>query len=506
MVMNYTSSQMSSMSVSEDVIVALETEIARLQSELVAAKRRRNSFAPLCALPNEIIILILSHIQFSEPKQPVEISKAGRCDFLFDFSHNYQWEQAMMASSRIHEIAMSTPELWTYINLSWSSSKIKRYISHAGNLRLVLDWGTTDNSDLSRRHLDVRLARACFRKSYAASLVVASPHLTRTNETFQDLLILHLDMNRKTAFLQSCNTYPALVELSITNAWIKDGINVQVPSLTRLNLQWTSTDERSGSVVRFLQHTPRLADLRLYCPSTSYGNLPFDTPPNTLILPHLRKLVLSGNPYMVWNFLRALSLDTPQLQDLTVESPMGYTTASVCKELFLMISTRWTSMSGLPLPSARLTYWFFPAGRRSQAFMIVTPPGAVPALNVREAPYSNELVSLYRDHGLCVQTIKVVSVGYAGLISEETSWAAELAEIMVIHASSELELKFIKCHRVVAGLETWIRTQVPKGRAIKKIVLQDCGKGATLADYRALKESKLVQQLEWNSTPSRRST
>jgi hypothetical protein len=118
MVMDYTSSQMSSMSVSEDVIVALETEIARLQSELVAAKRRRNSFALLCALPSEIIILILSHTQVSKSKQPVEISRAGRCDFLFDFSHNQQWEQAMMASSRIHEIAMSTPELWTYINPS----------------------------------------------------------------------------------------------------------------------------------------------------------------------------------------------------------------------------------------------------------------------------------------------------------------------------------------------------------------------------------------------------
>jgi hypothetical protein len=212
-------------------------------------------------------------------------------------------------------------------------------------------------------------------------------------------------MNQKTAFLQSCNAYPALVELSIKDAWIKDGINVQVPSLTRLNLQWTNTDEHSASVVRLLQHTPRLTDLRLYCPSTSYDNLPLDTSPNCLVLPHLRKLVLRENHRMAWSFLRALSLDTPQLQDLAVEAPMVNATASVCKELFLMIWTRWTSISGLPLPSVRLTYWFLPTTRRRLAFNIATPLGAVPALNFQEVPYSNELVSLYRDYGLSVQTM-----------------------------------------------------------------------------------------------------
>jgi hypothetical protein len=170
-----------SLAAAEDRILTLEDNMVRLRAELFTTKKTRNSFAPLCALPIEILRRILLNTQSSTSAQDVKASRLG----LHHFSFNDGWEEVVLTCARIHEVSMSTPELWEHVDLSWTPSRISAYMARAGTINMVLEctqrpWRQKEN-----------LARDCFRRSCAANILTAMPELER--ESPRRLLILHLN-------------------------------------------------------------------------------------------------------------------------------------------------------------------------------------------------------------------------------------------------------------------------------------------------------------------------
>jgi hypothetical protein len=135
MLTHYAMPHLLSLAAAEDRILTLEDNMVRLRAELFTTKKTRNSFAPLCALPIEILRWILLNTQISTSAQDVKASRLG----LHHFSFNDGWEEVILTCARIHEVSMSTPELWAYVDLSWTSSRISAYMVRAGTINMVLE-------------------------------------------------------------------------------------------------------------------------------------------------------------------------------------------------------------------------------------------------------------------------------------------------------------------------------------------------------------------------------
>jgi hypothetical protein len=205
---------------------------------------------------------------------------------------------------------MSTPELWAYVDLSWTSSRISAYMVRAGTVNMVLE--CTQRPWRQKKNL----ARDCFCRSCAANILTAMPELTR--ESPRRLSMLHLNRQSTEEFLESSKSFPALVELSITNGVVKSQVKAQFPSLTRLHMHWLHTDISSTSIIDLLQHSPRIMELELDG-STPFSAASSQTPDRQLALPHLHKLAFIGAPGMMYDILTALTLDTRQLRHLSIE-------------------------------------------------------------------------------------------------------------------------------------------------------------------------------------------
>jgi hypothetical protein len=77
MLTDYAMPHLPSLAAAEDRIITLEDNIVRLRAELFTTKKTRNSFAPLCALPIEILRWILLNTQSSTCAQDVKASRLG---------------------------------------------------------------------------------------------------------------------------------------------------------------------------------------------------------------------------------------------------------------------------------------------------------------------------------------------------------------------------------------------------------------------------------------------
>ncbi|KAJ7141713.1 hypothetical protein C8R43DRAFT_587161 [Mycena crocata] len=90
-------------------MASLETEIEWHYAQIALLKAKRNSLAPICSLPNELLCRIF-------------IIYAVESDTLF----NLKWTQIMYVCHRWHDLAMATQPLWAAVQIGWQKRRIPR--------------------------------------------------------------------------------------------------------------------------------------------------------------------------------------------------------------------------------------------------------------------------------------------------------------------------------------------------------------------------------------------
>jgi hypothetical protein len=494
----------------EKRIAVVESEIARLQAQVVEMKRTRNSLTPLCRLPSEILGQILLRTQAPDWRRFIR----GYDPLLYDFEHNPKWEKVALTCSHIRDSCITTPLLWTHIDLLWPVDKISTYMKRSGVVKSTLRWDPADyimtRYPESRKQItvDVSLARACFNKACAAEILlrdVAYHHSTVimqvVQESAQNLTTLHVDLcnGNYWTWLHPLKIYPALVELSIMRGSIRGPITVHLPLLSRLHLNGITLDNGILPLIMLLRQTPLLTEV-LLCQVESDANYEsiVSLSEQSLTLPVLCRMVLIGCPFLILGLLTMLS-PLPLLRELVINADfedIDPLEEPISSSLFQRVMMFWSQISGSSLPHTKLV-WTPGSSEKSWLLDIRTPRNVTPAFTLRTI-YCDDEMFAYQQYGLEFKTIRV-----SQLNSDQTSppWTTMLSERVHLCARGlkELVLEFSECNRGLPGIEEWIRTQHSEGRRIQRVSFTRISPRAkaTRSDYELLKNSGLVQEVDW---------
>jgi hypothetical protein len=502
------SSKHDDIAAADESIAAIETTIARLQTQLITMKKERNRLTPLYRLPDELLSRILFYTQACTLTDRVGFARSR----LYDFDFDPQWEKAILASARIYQIAISTPKLWAYVSIEWPESRVRKYAERAGAAHMTVQWEHDLDSlfldeygDEIEKYFNVpnALANRYFQRSSAVNLSLF--HLTADekhtiaqaiDQLAPDLLTLHVNLWEEDAsFLESLKNYPALTELSIENGQIIQLFGAQFLQLTRLHME--SINISSQVVTDILQNTPNLSELLFDMVSDwNHETMSVLKPPeHSLLLPQLRKLLLYASPGIIRDVLTLLSLNVPYLQevhinDLAWSGTQEPTDNVLFEELFVKAMGRWHSM-GLPLPPAT---WICNSHYKNVSWLYLNTPSDSDRLFQLRIRYSPDLLALYQQHNIVINTVEINNLG-ADL--DSSRWNTSLHEFQSRHLQHLKRLRFTGCAVGVPGLESWIRAQHAAGQIIQRVTFVRC-QGTTLKDYEALKESGLIEELEWD--------
>jgi hypothetical protein len=130
-----------------DTLDEVECEIKVLESRLVALKRKRNSFLPLCRLPTDVLVEILQQVRLAVDSSTTAHTEKRHHDSdfqivseLHDFHCNRAWLRMTYVCFYIREVAFAAPGLWTFIDVSSSEHSVALHILRASTLPLIMDF------------------------------------------------------------------------------------------------------------------------------------------------------------------------------------------------------------------------------------------------------------------------------------------------------------------------------------------------------------------------------
>jgi hypothetical protein len=498
----------------------IETEIARLQAQVMTLKKTRNGLTPLCRLPVEILGRIFVQTQAPAQRKPFTY---GRDPKLHDFGCHQDWEIAISICSHVYRVCMTTPELWAYVDLSWPTSKIEVYTARACDLDLTLVWSTTISSDIVVRSeaidINATIAGACFQRARAADIsfehnnAVERAIITQVQRQLAPRLsILHLEMNDyedkkdQDMALQVLELYPTLIELSLRYVILLQPLDMRLSLLSRLHIVNMFTDPNLGYVIGFLRHTPCLTELLLeYIYASHHLDLQVDSVlKNSLTLAHLQKLWIGGDHFVVRNLLVALTPHTPLLQDILIQPDFSKPFSPECtssSDIFSETVNIWRHISNSPLPPAQITWSSSiedPSPLDDPSHInICTPCDALHSFKFSTI-FQDSDMSLYRQYGLKFDAIRISFMNPDDLTS---SWTIILDQITRKYAPQTKKLSFLKCSDGVQNLDGWILNQKSQGQIIERVTFTRCEHDSpTHSDYKVLKEFGLVEHVEWDDS------
>jgi hypothetical protein len=171
-------------------LIMLEEEILALETHLIALKRKRNLCMPLCRLPSEIIVLILHHARrpLGPPAKRARMVRPNYLDFFIlpgvcDFLYDHTWLNLTTVCSHIRYIALTTPALWSYIDIGAHDDQLVLHASRALSMPMVIN---LDNSERPAVSVANHLANA------ETVRVHRGNHVARLAEVSHNLKTLHV--------------------------------------------------------------------------------------------------------------------------------------------------------------------------------------------------------------------------------------------------------------------------------------------------------------------------
>jgi hypothetical protein len=330
----------------------IDRRIAVLEGQIIELKAQRNALTPVCRLPAETLAHILSYVQHGgHDHDPLRPWRTYSCT----------WARTMCVCRRFRTVALDTPRLWAYVDVSldgtphsqaWAAlveqrSKTALAVSGSGAAAFLPTARSVRMAITAL--LDRSINMASFTGTCRDLLGRPAPFLERLEF---DCKWLHLYVGA--AFLGGAAT--ALRELSLTRAVLGSGAP-QIPALQRLELVCAITARRAGfaPLVDFLSHTPQLQTLCLAGlwmePSP---DLPLQRPQN--LLPDLQALFIEGCPSSVANYMRILPLPLVSLGIVLLDNDPRFDHSDWDSENYAYAYSLWEEyMATRVCPSGRVT-------------------------------------------------------------------------------------------------------------------------------------------------------
>jgi hypothetical protein len=355
------------------LIQDIDDKIARLQEEIRQLRTKRNALMPLCRLPSDILVHIVTLLQ-NVVGQSVESDSLTAFKFSYE-DFNHKWVKVTLVCSHIHRVVLETPILWTTIDLT-NRSRRRRRIGLQHTLQRAGDAGLTilvDNAAQAAlitpyvsRAKSLRLFPATDYKDHRLARALHEPM-----PLIQDLDLLYNDLPLRRNFLGGISH--TLRNLMLVGARIES--SPDLPNLRLLELHRVFSDPGLNSVFKFLQRCPRIEQLTI-------GNqrvdemLPFDDLPveNTKdLIPELMNLRIDDNTQMTWTFLSALRSPTTALHiggplsQHIMETPLSGSATSVVDYL----QSWWKQASGWDdLKKGRISLYWTRRGDRHEMLVL----------------------------------------------------------------------------------------------------------------------------------------
>jgi hypothetical protein len=98
----------------------LDRRIFQLETELAYLRQRRNAYAPVFALPDEILVKIFKHMQFGAGSSTLDLA-----------THDWTWYKVTAVCAHFRSLATRTPMLWAVLDCrritpAWASLCVER--------------------------------------------------------------------------------------------------------------------------------------------------------------------------------------------------------------------------------------------------------------------------------------------------------------------------------------------------------------------------------------------
>jgi hypothetical protein len=255
----------------------LDRRIFELETELAYLRQRRNAYAPVYALPDELLVKIFQHMQFAAGSSTLDVA-----------THDWTWYKVTAVCAHFRSLATRTPMLWAVLDCrritpAWASLCVER----SRDALLCI-------KDNRGRGLNL-LPRACVAE------VGRGPHTQRAvNGPASNLQILRLEDAWEKVLItpsflggQDLNfVYLRLCGESVTLAGAPP-----VPRLRHLELTRIHTDPGLQALRQLFEGTPNLEVLCLNNIHLSYSRDPADPAEviavsSRVTLPRLKTLLI----------------------------------------------------------------------------------------------------------------------------------------------------------------------------------------------------------------------
>jgi hypothetical protein len=286
------------------------------EARLLALKSQRNSLIPILNLPLEIIGRIIRQTQLTGGQE-----LHTHPEFL-EFKINEKWRRIMLVCRLFRAVALTLPELWTFISTQKDADWIHISLERAKSLPLILDLRPQSHNHLAELVL-TKLLLANFSRAYAVSLSLGM-RSTDQIQAFFDTPAPWLNTLQWVGTLLDkniLNMLPGfsnqLVELSFLQVDLKEGRALACPRLQRLRLDTVSITP--GAFFPFLSNMISLEHLVIRHMQLSSG-LPVglmtsrEATPDLLVpqdrskcvLRHLCRIFLQAEPFICRALLQIL--------------------------------------------------------------------------------------------------------------------------------------------------------------------------------------------------------
>jgi hypothetical protein len=252
-------------------------------SAMLNESRKANSMTPICRLPDELLVLILRELQI----------KPDRSEWQPDFDfHNFDgfnsdWIRMTWVCQHMRDVAISSPELWTFLTYTHTAAWNALVVSRARQIELCIDiahryarGATTSATYLYK----AQHARVMFSNSIFVMLLRDAPFLT----------ILHVHELRSpieaTSFPVHSPLVNQLVELRVSESDIRSWPRLAWPQLRRFGLHDLHIDpDRFATMLLGMPRLETLSLIRIVPSKWHYYDLQTTDIPSSS-LPSLRCL------------------------------------------------------------------------------------------------------------------------------------------------------------------------------------------------------------------------
>jgi hypothetical protein len=293
----------------------IDARIASLEREILDWRTRRNALAPLCRIPEDLLIRIFFVLQNIEFKN-VSTSR--------NFGGKWRWYRAMSVCKHLRTTAVQTPSLWSFIDTSSQQPWIDLCVSRAGQIGLSIRALGPIPSQYFHLARSIETTTGRFETpadrmvTFLSTMTQPAPLLERVT-WYHSSFLSNMAVVIGSGFLKGAHN---LRFLELGSLQIDEPLEAEFSALTEL--VFTRVKASAVLISTFIQCAPNLERLALYQTelisspaqlTRTAGQIAND---NT----NLRELYIKDRPANTWALLQTLPHPTEKLE---VDIPSIYT-------------------------------------------------------------------------------------------------------------------------------------------------------------------------------------